>query len=206
MKLAVIGGNSGTGAEVVRQAAADGHEVTCFSRSGSEALPDGVREVRADALDPAQLKEAIEGAEAVVVTVGGSKGSPRHRTEVIRSVISAMQQAGVRRLIVQSSLGAGDSGALMPTLLRLLAKATLAKPLADHNDQEALVFASGLDWTVVRPGGLTDKPATGHVIAQETKEGRAMKGMIPRADVAATILELLGDPGSHGKALGLGTS
>lgn len=112
MRITVIGGNSGTGAEMVRRAAERGHDVTCFS---------------------------------------------------------------------------------------------LAAPLADHNDQEAAVFASGLDWTVVRPGGLNDKPATGAVVAQETAEGRAMKAMIPRADVAEYIVSILDDATTHGKALGLGT-
>lgn len=205
MKIIVIGGNSGTGAEVVRLGAERGLDVVAFSRSGSTDLPAGATEVRGDALNRDDLASAFDGADAVVVTVGGAKGRPRHRTAVTRSVIEAMHQAGVKRLVVQSSLGAGDSGALMPAPLRVLAKVTLAKPLADHDEQESLVFASGLDWTVVRPGGLTDKDATGRVIAQETHEGREMKGMIPRADVATAILDLLDDSETHCKALGLGT-
>ncbi|WP_040283768.1 NAD(P)-dependent oxidoreductase [Tessaracoccus massiliensis] len=205
MRITVIGGNSGTGAERVRLAAERGHDVTCFSRSGAKDLPVGALDVRGDALDHAAVKQAIDGADAVVVTVGGAKGSSRHRAKVTRSVIRAMRDAGVRRLIVQSSLGAGDSGALMALPGRLIAKTVLAAPLADHNDQEAAVFASGLDWTVVRPGGLNDKPATGAVVAQETAEGRAMKAMISRADVAEYIVSILDDATTHGKALGLGT-
>lgn len=206
MKIIVVGGNGGTGAEVVRIAAERGHEVVCFSRSGADELPAGAASVHGDALDPDAIAKAVAGADAVVVTVGAAKGSPRHRTEVTRSVIGAMHATGVRRLIVQSSLGAGDSGALMAAPARLMAKTLLAKPLADHDAQEAAVFASGLDWTVVRPGGLTDKPATGAVVAQETSEGRPMKGMIPRADVATHIVDILDDPTTHGKALGLGTA
>ena len=206
MKIIVVGGNGGTGAEVVRIAAGRGHEVVCFSRSGADELPAGAASVHGDALDPDAIAKAVAGADAVVVTVGAAKGSPRHRTEVTRSVIGAMHATGVRRSIVQSSLGAGDSGALMAAPARLMAKTLLAKPLADHDAQEAAVFASGLDWTVVRPGGLTDKPATGAVVAQETSEGRPMKSMIPRADVATHIVDILDDPTTHGKALGLGTA
>ncbi|HWS31956.1 MAG TPA: NAD(P)H-binding protein [Actinoplanes sp.] len=122
MKITVIGGNSGTGAQVVRLAAQVGHQVTCLSRSGFSAAPEGVHDVRGDALDDEVVRAAVAGADAVVVTVGGTSGSGRHRTQVTSAVIAAMQSAGVRRLIVQSSLGVGDSMELMPAPARLLAR------------------------------------------------------------------------------------
>lgn len=206
MRITVVGGNSGTGAQVVRIAAQEGHPVTCLSRSGSASPPDGVRDLRGDALQAAVARSAVAGADAVVVTVGGASGSGRHRAEVTRSVIAAMQDAGVRRLVVQSSLGVGDSMELMPAPARLFARTVLGKALADHAEQEAAVTASGLDWTVVRPGGLSDGPATGSYIAQETAEGRPMKGMITRADVATHIVAILGDPATFGRALALGST
>lgn len=201
----MVGGNGGTGAEVVRQARAAGHDVTCVSRGGAASLPEGVRNLVGDALSPAVAREAVTGADAVVVTVGGSAGAGRHRTDVTRSLVAAMQEAGVRRLVVQSSLGVGDSLTLLPAPLRLVVRAALGRALADHADQEAVVTASGLDWTVVRPGGLADGPATGVVVAQETAEHRPMKGRIARADVAAYILGVLDDPASFGRAVALGT-
>lgn len=201
----MIGGNSGVGAQVVRIAAQEGHHVTCLSRGGSASLPEGVHEVKGDALRPDVARSAVAGADAVIVTVGGAKGSDRHRTEVTRSVIAAMQDAGVRRLVVHSSLGVGDSMQLMPAPARLFARTVLAKALADHAEQEAAVAASGLDWTVVRPGGLSDGPATGSYIAQETSEGRPMKGVITRADVATHIVRILDDSASFERALAMGT-
>lgn len=205
MKVTVIGGNSGTGELVVRDAFAAGHDVTCLSRSGMKEERSGIRDVHGDAADPAILQATLVGADAVVVTVGSSKGASRHRADVTRAVVDVMKELGVGRLIVQSSLGAGDSGELMAKPAQMLAKTVLAKALADHDAQEDVVFKSGLNWTIVRPGGLTDKPATGKTVAQETQEGRPMKGMIPRADVAAYIVQILGDEGTYGKALGLGT-
>lgn len=164
-----------------------------------------MRDIKGDALDTDVVRDAVRGADAVVITVGGASGSNRHRTQVTRSVIAAMQDAGVRRLIVHSSLGVGDSMELMPAAARLFARTVLGKALADHADQEAAVRASGLDWTVVRPGGLTDGPATGGYVAQETAEGRPMKGMITRADVATHIVAILDDPATFGRALAMGT-
>ncbi len=204
MKITVVGGSSGTGAQVVKLAAQKGHDVSCVSRSGATELPDGVRDIKADALETDAIRSAVAGADAVVVTVGGAKGQSRHRAQVTRSVVAAMQDAGVRRLIVQSSLGVGDSMQLMPGPARLFARVVMATALADHAEQEAVVAESGLDWTVVRPGGLSSGPATGDYLAQESADGRPMKGMIARADVAAHIVSILDDPATFGRALALG--
>lgn len=205
MRITVVGGNSGTGAQVVRIAVQQGHQVTCLSRSGSASLPEGVRDLRGDALQTEVVRSAVAGADAVVVTVGGARRSGRHRAQVTHGVIAAMRDAGVRRLIVHSSLGVGDSMQLMPAPARMFARTVLGQALADHAEQEAAVAASGLDWTVVRPGGLSDGPATGAYIAQDTAEGRPMKGMISRADVATHIVHILDDPATFGRALAMGT-
>lgn len=205
MRITVVGGNTGTGAQVVRIAAQEGHQVTCLSRSGATSPPEGVRDLRGDALEAEVVRAAVTGADAVVVTVGGASGSARHRTQVTRSVIAAMRDAGVRRLVVHSSLGVGDSMELMPGPARLFARVVLGKALADHAEQEAAVAESGLDWTVVRPGGLSDGPATGAYVVQETAEGRPMKALITRTDVAAHIVCILDDPATFGCALAMGT-
>lgn len=206
MRITVVGGNKGTGALVARIAAEAGHQVTCLSRSGASSLPDGVRNIVGDALDAEVARTAVAGADAVVITVGGAAGSDRHRARVTRSIIAAMQDAGVRRLIVHSSLGVGDSIELMSGPSRVFARTVLGKALADHADQEAAVAASGLDWTVVRPGGLTEGPVTGASVVQETAEGRPMKSRIGRADVATHIVRVLDDPATYGRALAMGSS
>lgn len=203
MRLTVVGGNRGTGANVVRLAARAGHEVTVLSRTGSESLPDGVVDRRGDATDADTVRRAVAGADAVVVTVGG--GTANNRAAVTEAVVDAMRQEGVHRLVVQSSLGVGDSMVLMPAAARLFARTVLVGALADHGDQEAVVRASGLDWTIVRPGGLTDGPATGTCVAQETAERRPMKARVSREDVAAYVVSILDDAGTHGKALALGS-
>lgn len=201
MRITVIGGSQGTGARVAALAYAAGHEVTALSRSG--AAPAGVRAVAGDAIDPVLVQGALSGADAVVVTVGGAKGVRRHRTAVTHSVIQAMQATGVRRLVVQSSLGAADSGSLVPAPLRVLMKTVLAAPLADHDDQEAAVMRSDLDWTIVRPTGLTDKPATGSTRALQVGQKGRLGGTISRDDLAAYLLHVLEDGALISTAVGV---
>jgi uncharacterized protein YbjT (DUF2867 family) len=201
VKITVIGGSKGTGARLAALAAEAGLEVTALSRSGT--APEGVRAVAGDATDPAVVRDAVAGADAVVITVGGAKGSPRHRAAVTRAVISGMEQAGVSRLIVQSSLGAGDSGALMPAPLRLIMKGVLAAPLADHNEQENAVNQSATKWTIVRPTGLTNKPGTGSWRTLQVGEKGYLGGSISRDDLAAYLLKALGDDTTIGAAVGI---
>ena len=139
----------------------------------------------------------------MVVTVGGAKGVRHARTRVTQAVIEAMQSAGVRRLIVQSSLGAGDSAQQMSQPLRTLMMIALAKPLADHDAQEAAVVGSGLDSTILRPTGLTGKPGAGTWQALRVSEPGRLKATVPRADLAACMLDALQDPSTVGAALGV---
>lgn len=191
MKIAVIGGSSGTGYELAEQALRAGHDVTVISRSGT--APSGVHAVRGDASDPDVVAQAVEECAAVFVTVGGSKGSRGHRSRVTRAVINGMNKAGVNRLIIHSSVGAGDSGKHLPRVLRWFATISLAVPLADHNEQEAAVRESDLQWTIVRPSGLKDKEATGHVTALDSTDDGTISGTISRADLAEFMLGLITD-------------
>lgn len=201
MKITVIGGSKGTGAQLAIAAVTAGHEVTVLSRSGN--VPDGCWAVVGDARDPEVVAAAVTGADAVVVTVGAAKGVKHARAVVTRSVIEGMQSVGVRRLLVQSSLGAGDSATQLPVPLRQLMKVLLAKPLADHDEQEEAVRASGLDWTIVRPTGLKNAPALGSWKAAEVSEPMVLGGTIPRADLAAFLMELAADDTAVGKAFGV---
>ena len=201
MQITIVGGAKGTGAQLAALAIEAGHVVTVVTRSGT--VPEGADRVLGSASDPAVARLAVTGADAVVVTVGGAKGVAHNRAAVTRTVIEQMKQVGVRRLLVQSSLGAGESAQQMPLALHLPMKLVLAKPLADHEEQEAAVMASGLDWTIVRPSGLTDKPATGSWQTLETSEPGTLRGTIPRADLAACMLEVLEDDATIGSALGV---
>lgn len=200
----MIGASRGTGAEVVRQAAAAGHDVIAVSRSGAGATGPGVTVAAADALDIEEVRGVVDGADAVVVTVGGSSGDrSRPRAAVTENVVTAMQEAGIRRLIVHSTYGAGGSATHAPLPVQLLIRTVLARALADHDAQEEVVRASGLDWTIVRPVGLTDAPASGVYLAVPSDDRTPLGSRIARADVAEYIVGALGDPGTIRQALTL---
>lgn len=203
MRIVVVGAGGGTGRLVVDEGLRRGHELVAVSRCGS-GRPD-VTDVLADATDPTALAEAFRvPPDAVVVAVGGASGNPRNRTTVTRAVLDALPDGARPRLVVQSSIGAGDSMRFLPPLMRPVASLGLGKALADHTEQEALVTGSGLPWTVVRPGQLTDKPAGDKAVAL-TEPARFVP-VISRADVARLILDLLADPASEGQSYALGTA
>lgn len=206
MKLVIIGGNSGTGALLAELARAQSHAVTVVSRSGSVTAHSDIRQVKGDATDQHVVAQAIAGADAVVITVGGSKGNKRARTDVTRAVVAAMAEEGPRRLLVQSSLGAGDSGNQLPGFIGAITKLLLAGPLADHSAQEEIVRASALDWNIVRPTGLSKKPGSGSWTALEVGESGAFKGTISRQDLAQFMLQLVTDPQESHKAYGVSAS
>ncbi len=193
MKILIMGAAGKTGEALVQQALADGHEVTAFVHDASGYRRDGVRVVEGDVLDSAKIDPAVAGQDAVLDTVGGSTPYKETtlETNAARNVMDAMQRNGVRRLVVTSAMGVGESKEnagflyehlLMPTFLRGTVK--------DKTGMEAEVKASDLDWIIVRPAILTDGEATGNVkvFSAETSE-TAHK--ISRADVAAFMLQQL---------------
>lgn len=201
MRIAVIGASSGVGARVLADGVRRGHTMVGLSRRGTD-LP-GAESVRVDALDPVALAAALRPTpDAVVVTIGGARGSSRHRTRVTEAVLRELGPDFDGRVVVLSSLGVGDSAAFLPRGVRAVVRLALGAALADHAGQEAAVRRSGLAWTIVRPGGLTDSPASGRYRALE--EPGPLQARIARADVAAFILDALARPETAGHAYALG--
>lgn len=192
MKLAVFGASGSVGRHVVDQALEQGHVVTAVTRDPAriERRQERLHVVRADATDAAGVAAVFDGHDAVIVAIGaGRKGGVR--AEGTRVVIDAMCAAGVRRLIVQSTLGAGDSRGNLDFWWKRVMFGLLLRPAyADHQLQERHVRGSGLDWTIVRPAAFTDGPRTGkYRRGFGPDEASSMK--IARADVADFLLEQL---------------
>jgi kynurenine 3-monooxygenase len=196
MEITVVGASRGTGAEVVRQAVAAGHQVRAVSRSGSPS-GDAITPFALDATDAEALRPAVAGADAVIVTVGGGQTS---RADVTRAVIAAMTAEGIRRVVAQSSYGVGDSFDSMPFVVKRVVMLFLKRALADHEMQEALLAGSGLDWSVTRPGGLTSGEGTGSVQLAPGDGSSGSLGSIDRADAARVLLDAVADPSTVGHA------
>lgn len=192
MKLAVFGATGGTGRHVVEQAAGLGHEIRALART-PDKLPDvpGLTAIAGDVLDQASVDRCIEGTEAVLCILGTRPGAEPVEAHGTERIIDAMQRLGVRRLIAVTSLGVGDSRGQIPLFFRIVMNLTLKRIFEAKEAQEQLIRDSGLDWTIVRPGGLTDGPRTGHYHAGTGKDIRATR--ISRADVADFVLAQLDD-------------
>ena len=204
MKLIIFGATGGTGRQCVDQALGQGHEVTAFVRR-PEALamqhPD-LTIVQGDITDAGAVGRAITGHDAVISALG-TRGGPAVLPEGTRHILDAMQAAGVRRSLWVSSFGAGDSLQQMGWLSQtLIVKGLLRKAIEEKNAQEQIIMASGGDWIIARPGGLTDGPLTGayRVTGPGDKVGRPS---ISRADVADFMLKNLTDDRYVRKAVGL---
>lgn len=194
MKVIVIGATGSVGALTVQQLLKEGHAVTAFARRPETLKVDhtNLKLHPGDALKPDQVQAAIQGHDAVVVTLGSAKLRQRIRAEGTLNVIRAMHQTGVRRLICQSTLGAHESwGNLNFFWKRIMFGGLLRVPYADHQLQEQLVQASGLDWTIVRPGAFTDGPATGTFKEAFPATLRGLKLKISRSDIAAFLTRQL---------------
>lgn len=203
LQLTVFGATGSIGRHVVDQALGHGHRVTAFTRDPGRVTTrhPGLTVATGDVTDPAPVRAAVTGADAVVVALGdGRRG--RVREAGTRTVVDAMRSAGVRRLVCQSTLGAGDSRENLDLVWKhLMFGLLLRRAYADHQRQEDVVLGSGLDWTLVRPGAFTDGPHTGryrHGFGPD-EPGLALK--VSRADVADLVLRSLTDDTTVGRAV-----
>jgi uncharacterized protein YbjT (DUF2867 family) len=198
MKVLVAGAHGKTGRRLVRMLAEDGHDVRGLVRK-EEQLPD----IEVDGAEPVLVdleKEEVEGAvgrvvegcEAIIFAAGAGPGSGPARKETMdyggaAKLVEAAEKHGVRRYLMLSSMGAGDpeagSEAMQPYLF--------AKARADNRLQK-----SDLDYTIIRPGGLTNEEGTGRI---EAAEHLARRGQISRDDVARTFAEALELRNTHRK-------
>jgi len=196
MKLVIFGASGKTGSLLVEQALNAGHEVTGYIRSTGAMKHEhpNLRVVVGNLNDKSALKEAIEGAEACISTLGGNSLTKRSPEIVagIDNIVTIMEQEEVPRFIYMSSIGAGDSKLLMTPIIRfIIVNLMLRVPLADHNENEKRIRASKLSWIIVRPSGLNNGFITGN-LKYGTKPTK-MKGSrsISRGNVAAFLLKQL---------------
>lgn len=191
MKLIIFGATGSVGKPLVLQALGLHHQVTAFVRSEkglAEFEHSNLRIVEGDVFDLNAVKKAIEGHDAVFCVLGaGRNGEVRSRAT--RNIIQAMKALNVNRFICQSTLGAGDSHANLNFFWKHIMFGWFLKPaFLDHEEQEALVRKSDLDWTLVRPAAFTDGPVTGKFRHGFTPADKSIKLKISRADVAMFLL------------------
>lgn len=195
MKILVLGATGGTGREVLRQGLAAGHEIAAFVRSPAKLqLADARLQVIPGTLpgDAAGLEAALSGRDAAICSLGVRNAftSGGLIEGAMRLLVPAMERAGVRRLLLVSANGVGETRARSPLVPRIMYRLLLGDIFADKAAGEAIVRASALEWTIAYPVLLTDGPRTGRYRAGEALELRGMP-KISRADVADFLLREL---------------
>ena len=200
MKILVIGAAGKTGEVIVEQAVGQGHTVTAFVHNAQEEAAKrfgekGIRVIEGDVLHINALQSAMAGQEAVFDALGGHTPwkETTLETSAARNIIAAMKAHGVKRLLVVSAIGVGDTKDLVPGWYEHLIMPTLLRgAMKDKEAMEPEVEASGLEWTLVRPGHLVDGEVTGKVLTFEPGQGQTAH-KITRADVAAFLLQCLAE-------------
>jgi putative NADH-flavin reductase len=199
MKLAVLGATGRTGRPLVEQALDGGHAVTALARTPAKLALDHERltVVQGDALDADDVARVVEGADAVLLTLGHTKGSPPDlMRRAAETVGAAMERHGVRRVVTETGAGVADPrdpGGLGPAIMRGVMKLVAKNLLEDSQAHVETFRRSGLDWTAVRAPRLTEGPLTGEYRTGYFALGPAAK--VARADVAEFMLHeaALGD-------------
>ncbi|MGW5567160.1 NAD(P)-dependent oxidoreductase [Streptomyces tendae] len=208
MKLTVFGATGGIGQEIVRQALEAGHEVTAVVRDPARLPVTGERlEVfRADLGDPAAVRPAVAGRDAVLSGLGARRRADAGvATRLTRTVLDAMETEGARRLLVVSAAPVGpeaEGAGLLDRAVRGAVSAVLKDVYTDLRAMEAELARSATDWTAVRPPRLQDKPLTGRyrtVIGGFPPKGR----FAGRADVAHAMLAMTEDAGTVKQGVGV---
>lgn len=202
MRVVIAGGHGKIALRLERLLTQRGDEAVGVIRNPAQSADLTDRGAEAAVLDledtdAATLADVVEGADAVVFAAGAGAGSGAARKDTVdraaaELLAEAAAQAGVRRYLLISSMGAGqepppDRGDVFAAYLR-------AKTASEEALQE-----SGLDWTIVRPGRLTDGPGVGTV-----RLGPSVpRGSVSRDDVAAVLVAMLDKPGTVGATLEL---
>jgi putative NADH-flavin reductase len=208
-RLLVLGANGPTGRLTVQQALDRGYAVTALTRQpGSFPIQhDRLTVIGGDATDLATIDAALHDCDAVISTIGTAY--TRKPVEVYsasgRLVVDAMRCRGLRRLIIVTSMGAPKEvqrkGFVQTMMMRLL-RTTLGRTLYDDMLKlEHIVKSSDLDWTIVRPPGLSNDPGTGYAVADTHLDEPGMA----RADLAAMLLDQVHDTTWIGRTVGTAT-
>lgn len=191
LHIFLAGASRGVGKEIAKCLTAQNVQVTAFVRS-PETSPElatmGIKITTGDALDAEAVDVAMTGSapiDAVISTIGGlPKDGERADYLGNKNLIDAAVKAGVKKFILVSSIGSGNSaGALPPQALETLGPVLIEKEKAENH-----LIASGMIYTVIRPGGLKSEPATGNGVLTEDCR---VAGTIHRADVAQLVCQCL---------------
>lgn len=205
-EFVVIGGSHGIGLETVKAGLAAGHRVRAFARHPERIGIDSesLQTMQGDALDAASVTRAVADMDAVVLCVGVPMnlqlftGPITLFSTATRNVLDAMAREGVGRLVAVTGFGAGDSERSISRWQRAAFNIVFGRAYADKSLQERMIKGSDLDWTIARPGVLTNGPKKDYRVLTTPADWR--NGVISRASVADFLVRQLGPEPLSGEA------
>jgi putative NADH-flavin reductase len=199
--ILLLGATGRTGSHALKYALSKGYNVTALTRNPDKITTksEKLKVLKGTPTNPEDVREAIKGCDCVVSTLNNPRASdkpwakiinsPTLMTDSIRNVITAMDENGIKRIVIQTAVGVGDSFEKVPFYFKwFVTKTNLKVTYADHNSQEQLLMNSDLDWTIARPVGLTDKE-TGKCVKVPT--GTKAGPFVMRKNVASFMIDSL---------------
>jgi uncharacterized protein YbjT (DUF2867 family) len=198
MKILVLGATGRTGKLFAKLATSHNHQVTAIIRNKKDAILPKVNYIEGMPTDEQLLTKALQGMDAVVVSLNINRTSDSPFAKVVspltlisdsvKAVCSAMEKNNVKRLVSVSASGVGDSWNDMYLIVRLLIRySNIMRAYEDHDRQEQILRQSALDWTIVRPVMLNDKDDEKYTATV----GKPTGSSISRKGVARFILDAL---------------
>lgn len=210
-RILVLGATGRTGQLVVEAALAREISVVALARNPNKITikSDRLTVIKGSAENRDDVKCAMIGVDAVVSTLNNSRASdlpwakiinsPTMITDSIRNIVEEMKENKLRRILVMTANGAGETFNYAPFYFKwLITKTNLKVAYNDHNNQEALIKTSGLDWTIVRPVALTNSTSTGELIISYNHRPKPSY-FISRSQVARFLIDSLEDKDLHHK-------
>ena len=198
MKVLLFGATGFTGRAVLPALLEKEHEVTALVRSKKRVHIEhpNLHLMEGDVLDPAMIRAAMEGQDAVINCLGKNKGSADNLlSSFTEKIIGAMEEKQVDRLIALSNVGAGDSYKTQPWIFRAILLPTILKWLKllidDKNIMEPMIKKSKLNWTILRFPNISQKPAKNRVLISQ--DGKGLSFSISLQDCADFIVNQLVD-------------
>ena len=203
--LFLLGGSGRTGGHIIEYALHQGHTLTALVREPARLTArEGLTIVQGTPLDAAAVDRAMAAADGVIVALNSNRTSdrpwakpvspPRLMADSVAHTTAAMTRHKIRRIVIVSAFGVGDSLSREPVLARWAIQHTnLSYTYADHNLVDGEIRATDTDWTLLRPVALDDKPAVGHVAVSDTS-GPKPSFFVGRQDVARFAVDVIDPP------------
>jgi putative NADH-flavin reductase len=197
MNITIIGASAGIGLASVQQALAKGHTVTALSTQ-TTGIPDHARlkKVNGSATSVNDLKNVMDGAEAVIIAIGTKNKKPNTLfSDAARALVKAAEELGFKGpVLIITGFGAGASSGFLSFFMRTIIRLFLKHQYTDKTIMEEIIADSNLNWEIVRPGILNDGLITQEYKVQPNLYKGIKIGKISRADVADFLLHEAENP------------